>query len=322
MILQLTDGLCGSACAIFVELMAHQAGVRTISVGGRPVGGPMQTSSGTRGAREYSSDFLDYDVQQLNDTLENTDAWSEFPRRDDTGMWINYASFNIRDQMRENDETPLQFQYDAAQCRIYYTLDNVYNMTRLWRDAAAATWDDASLCVEGSTGYAAGPDNSEVKSPPARKSQSPVLDSDSINKVGFQVNSTGGLDGVGVRRTTGNVGVLTPCNSDSRCQSPKRCLPVVAVCPKGGFVWLEYQPKFCLPPCSTGGRTTSCDCNGATRSASTKGRIPSSSSDREQPGGRGISNAADGFCAPPGGQVKAENFEVSRKACSAGHFSI
>jgi hypothetical protein len=307
---------------MFVELMAHQAGVRTISVGGRPVVGPMQTTSGTRGAREYSSDSLDYDVQQLNDTLGDVDAWSEFPRRDDTGMWINYASFNVRDQMRENEETPLQFKYDAAQCRIYYTLDNVYNMTRLWRDAATATWDDQSLCVEGSTGYAPGPDNTEIKSPPPRKAQSPVLDSDAINKVGFQVNSTGGLDGIGTRKSTTNVGDLVPCDAKTPCKSPKKCLPVPAVCPKGGYVWPEFQPTFCLPPCSTGGRATACECNGDQRSANTKSNVPSGLR-REQAttNGRGLSNKADGFCSPPGGQVRAEVSDVSKKACSAGKYT-
>jgi hypothetical protein len=307
---------------MFVELMAHQAGVRTISVGGRPVTGPMQTTSGTRGAREYTADTLDYDASQLNSTLDDIDAWSEFPRRDDPAMWINYASINIRDQMRENNETPLQFQYLASQCRIYYTLDNIYNMTRLWRDAASATWEDRSLCVEDSTGYAPGPNGTESKPPPERNAQSPILDSEVINTVGFQVNSTGGLDGTlrnGNTRPSSNTAALRPCNSRTPCESPLKCQRVVAVCPGGGYVWPEFQPEFCLPPCSMAGRKT-CDCKGDRR-ADTKANVASSGEKRTTTSGRGISTKADGFCPPLGGEVRAELFPVSQKACTSGWVS-
>jgi hypothetical protein len=43
--------------------------------------------------------------------------------------------------------------YQAANCRIFYTLANVYNLDQLWHDAATAAWDDDTLCVEDSTGY-------------------------------------------------------------------------------------------------------------------------------------------------------------------------
>ncbi len=47
-------------------MMTHQAGVRTITVGGRPAHGPMQAASGSRGALEYSVDLLDEDFAQAN----------------------------------------------------------------------------------------------------------------------------------------------------------------------------------------------------------------------------------------------------------------
>jgi hypothetical protein len=40
----LTDSLCASACAMFVEMMHREAGVKTVAVGGRPSYGPMQTT--------------------------------------------------------------------------------------------------------------------------------------------------------------------------------------------------------------------------------------------------------------------------------------
>jgi hypothetical protein len=38
----LTDGACSSACSKFVGLMTRMGGVKTVAVGGRPEGGPMQ----------------------------------------------------------------------------------------------------------------------------------------------------------------------------------------------------------------------------------------------------------------------------------------
>ncbi|KAJ4299947.1 hypothetical protein N0V90_005195 [Kalmusia sp. IMI 367209] len=182
-IVLLTDGLCTSACAYFVELMAHQAGVKTVVVGGRPTNGPMQTASGSRGARLYSSDALDFDYSNINETLEDSEAFAKLPPRDDPGIFINFAGFNIRDQIRNGDDdaVPVQFKYDAADCRLYYTLSNIYNLTQLWHDVATATWDDSTLCVEGSTGYSVRNNSTQPKGPPKRSAQAPNLNLDHIS---------------------------------------------------------------------------------------------------------------------------------------------
>lgn len=176
--MQLTDGLCSSACAYFVELMSHQAGVHTIVAGGTPKSGPMQTAAGSRGASAYTAEALKYDYDWLNDTVKDSEAYAQLPPANvwnETGMWVRQEGLNLRDQLRQNDEVPLQLKYDAAQCRIYYTLDNVYNLTRLWRDAAAATWTDPSLCVRDSTGYATVA-SSSTKPPPKPTAQASTLD--------------------------------------------------------------------------------------------------------------------------------------------------
>ncbi|KAF6841281.1 peptidase s41 family protein [Colletotrichum musicola] len=148
----LTDGSCSSACAIFVEI-ASQAGAHTVVVGGAPHPGPMQAASGTRGARVYTGDDLDYDFEWIGDLNETSKARFP-PHREDQGIFIKYAGFNLRDQLRADDtSTPLQFRYAAADCRLYFTIDNVYNMSALWHDVARAAFDDPSLCVEDSTGY-------------------------------------------------------------------------------------------------------------------------------------------------------------------------
>lgn len=137
-----------------------QAGVRTIVVGGRPDAGPMQAASGTRAAAMYTAAALDEDFVNATDFVtlngdyrpsnDSLALLSALPR--ETGMWVNSAGFSLRDQVRSADDPePLQLKYQPADCRIYWTLDNVVNFTRLWSDAAAATWDDPGRCVAGST---------------------------------------------------------------------------------------------------------------------------------------------------------------------------
>lgn len=147
-------------------MMTHQAGVRTVVVGGNPSAGPMQAVSGSRGAIAYSSDILDSDFEfasSVNDTASNV-----LPQVRDSGMIVNYAGFNLRDQVRDNDTTPLQFKYEAADCRIYYTMQNAFNETQLWLDAATAIWEDPSRCVAGSTGYTMGANATTAAKPPPR----------------------------------------------------------------------------------------------------------------------------------------------------------
>jgi hypothetical protein len=131
--------------------MTHEAGVRTVVMGGTPAPGPMQAASGNRGAAIYDTERIDQNLEYAREV--NTGANQTLPKRTGTGMRITYAPLNLRDQIRpkDKDNTPLQFQYLPANCRLYYTLANTYNMSRLWRDVAEAAWKDPSKCVANST---------------------------------------------------------------------------------------------------------------------------------------------------------------------------
>jgi hypothetical protein len=50
------DGLRGSTCAIFAELMREQGKVQTIAIGGRLVTGAMQGAGGSKGSQVLSFD--------------------------------------------------------------------------------------------------------------------------------------------------------------------------------------------------------------------------------------------------------------------------
>ncbi|KAL9048538.1 MAG: hypothetical protein Q9162_007667 [Coniocarpon cinnabarinum] len=160
----LTDTACASTCAMFVELMHHVAGVKTITVGGLPQPGPIQAVGGTRGAQLYSNFDIDSDISVsaiINDT-----ATALLPsNRDDLNFTVTQITINLKDQVRSNEDFPLQFEYAAADCRFFWTQASLNNFTELWSYAAAATWDNKSLCVADSTGYVQketdkiGPDN-------------------------------------------------------------------------------------------------------------------------------------------------------------------
>lgn len=129
-------------------MMHHQAGVRTVVAGGRPVLGSMQVPSGSRGADAYSSFDLDDDIY-FAETV-NSSAAAALPDRD-VDFEIAYAGFNLKDFVREGEDVPLQFKYEAADCRIFFTARTIYNYLNLWNYVVDAIWRNPSLCVEGST---------------------------------------------------------------------------------------------------------------------------------------------------------------------------
>lgn len=92
--------------------MHHQAGVQTVAAGGLPSNGPMQTPSGSRGAQAYDFDNLDTDIAIAKET--NASAGNFLPERQ-VDVSISYASFNIRDQVRKGESTPLQFCLRSCQ---------------------------------------------------------------------------------------------------------------------------------------------------------------------------------------------------------------
>ncbi|TVY84307.1 Peptidase S41 family protein [Lachnellula suecica] len=156
-IIMLSDGNCASSCALFMEMMHHEAGVRVVAVGGRPTTGPMQAPAGTRGAIQYDTVTLDGSISSVQTVLEENNSPQQgfLPDRTDTGeVYVTYASVNLRDQVRMGETTPLQFAYVAADCRIFYTMNTIFNYTNLWQYAADAIWTNPSLCVANSTGYA------------------------------------------------------------------------------------------------------------------------------------------------------------------------
>ncbi|PSN60256.1 hypothetical protein BS50DRAFT_604824 [Corynespora cassiicola Philippines] len=165
----LQDGGCGSTCAVFSEFMKSQGGVHQVVVGGKPETGPMQGVAGSKGSQVYTwtqvwteafraySNLAEYQ-EELNRTELGALVFAERPLQrtayQQNGM--SQSVINLRDNMRKNDDSgvPLEFQYEAADCRLFYTAGMVRDVQEVWKKTVDARWGDASqVCVEGSVGH-------------------------------------------------------------------------------------------------------------------------------------------------------------------------
>ncbi|MCJ1381734.1 hypothetical protein MMC17_004845 [Xylographa soralifera] len=155
----LTDGFCGSTCAVFSEMMKTDGGVKFVVAGGEPSYGPMQAVSGTRGSsvlgfgviNSYQDEIRKYSSEASSIGLTPSDIAALFPSPDTINYNLRYSGVNARNMVRQGSEVPLQFIYEAADCRLFYTPAMLQDYTVLWQTAASAA-SNSSLCVQGSTG--------------------------------------------------------------------------------------------------------------------------------------------------------------------------
>lgn len=158
-----TDALCGSSCASFHEELKNIAGVRAVTVGGRPENKPIQTITGSKGGEvipmftfpQYASKLLNISstvgISSVKANDATLSALANVPR---IAVRAGDASSRVQsqDQIRKGDQsaTPLQFLYEAADCRIFYTPKSYSDPDLAWKQAWDAFVDD-SKCVSNST---------------------------------------------------------------------------------------------------------------------------------------------------------------------------
>lgn len=182
-IIMLQDGACASTCAVFAEFMKTQGGVQQVVVGGRKQYGPMQGVGGVKGANVYGLDLIGETArvalsegtpaQQAQWSVEYGAAFTGGKQailRAVAGPDGPDARVNIRNNIREGDEslTPLQFVYEAADCRLFYTAPMYAKQSLVWSAAYNAHWGNGT-CVPGSTGQPSslsGSSYNETASPP------------------------------------------------------------------------------------------------------------------------------------------------------------
>ncbi|KAH9811694.1 Peptidase family S41 [Teratosphaeria destructans] len=151
------DGYCASTCTIFSELMRQQAGVKTVALGGRPSTGIIQAVGGVKGTNDYTYQYILGSVEApfASQGLHNASYYASTALGDYTSLplWrTTDAVVNARDGIRHGDpsQTPLQFVYEPADCRIYYTPEMAVDQSAVWRAVADAAWGGINHCVAGS----------------------------------------------------------------------------------------------------------------------------------------------------------------------------
>jgi hypothetical protein len=150
-----TDGYCASTCTIFSEFLTQQAGVKTIAMGGRSNKDPIQAIGGVKGVNNFAWSYIQSQVQyalrfdkSLSNTILRKDYSSDLPILRATSYGVNN-----RDGLRQNDTSgiALQFVYEEADCRLFYTPEMTVDIIALWKAVADAKWGNSGKCVKGST---------------------------------------------------------------------------------------------------------------------------------------------------------------------------
>ncbi|KAK2037452.1 peptidase S41 family protein [Colletotrichum somersetense] len=149
-----TDGHCASACAYIVGIMTRELGVQVVAMGGRPINAPMQAVGGTKGGPVIALGSYQKLWPALGpvkppegiDVTPFAEADPPLAGMPTDGWTVNSANVYPDDNLG----TPVQFRYEAANCKLFYTWDTLTNMTSLWSAVADVKWNGAR-CVKGST---------------------------------------------------------------------------------------------------------------------------------------------------------------------------
>ncbi|KAK5048530.1 hypothetical protein LTR84_005620 [Exophiala bonariae] len=171
-LVMLHDGSCGSSCTIFSEYMKNQGRVKSIALGGRPQTGPMQGIGATKGSQVFGGNYLNIITELFNDAGNmNITNHAQIAKGTAFESWDPAVavtrsnkglSINGRNHYRIDDttQTPLQFVYEASDCRIWYTAEMIADITLLWERIADIAFRsgtdgvfDSEYCIAGSTGH-------------------------------------------------------------------------------------------------------------------------------------------------------------------------
>ncbi|KAK7530875.1 uncharacterized protein J3D65DRAFT_579007 [Phyllosticta citribraziliensis] len=158
----LTDGYCASTCTIFSRLMTDLAGVKYVAMGGRSTSGITQAIGGVKGTNDFGWDYIQElvalayeNANATQKTYYNTTSFADFNDQIPFLRAANDTAYNInfRDGIKIGDfeeQTPLQFVYEPADCRIYWTPDMTVDITAAWKAVADSAWGSTDWCVAGS----------------------------------------------------------------------------------------------------------------------------------------------------------------------------
>lgn len=131
-------------------------------MGGRPNKNITQAVGGVKGAEVYRfSDIFGLIEKVYTSSLPHPDK----PGNESFDDYLPFADYNqlplarsaqppavnVRDGIRAGDTTglPLQFVYEPADCRIFYTSDMIVDQAVVWKTVVDAIFNEEEECVAG-----------------------------------------------------------------------------------------------------------------------------------------------------------------------------
>ncbi|KAI9283353.1 hypothetical protein BY458DRAFT_496269 [Sporodiniella umbellata] len=131
-VLILSDGRCGSTCAIVASRLHLSHKVPAMGLGGIR-GNRMQFASFPGGESDRLSSFLmDLEILGLTD---DPDAPSPFPQRADMG-WTFREVYKPTNEFTGDETHLLEYSAINADCRMHFDDENADDVKRLWSDVA------------------------------------------------------------------------------------------------------------------------------------------------------------------------------------------
>jgi hypothetical protein len=183
----LSNGQCSSSCTTLSHFLKWQGKVKSIVMGGRPNTGPMQHPGGIKGGTvltytaisknaktvqgwrfvpkglfEKANQTKLVDLVRLSDYVQ----YRTGDANDPSEVSVNFANSVLGNEAKnanpdlwgDKGVQPLQYLYEAADCRLFYTLQSVFFRAEQWNTAANQAFgfngtEVWSGCVEGSYGH-------------------------------------------------------------------------------------------------------------------------------------------------------------------------
>ena len=137
--MQVSDGRCGSTCAIFAEAL-QKLGSKAVTYNGIPDmpenEKQMQAVGGVKGSQVWDwDDFMETHVEQF---IPDPEKYDFLPQRLPI---LHISSINLRNSYEPKSDLPLEFTWQPSSAHLYTTTEMWNDKAELWKAAAAISWD-------------------------------------------------------------------------------------------------------------------------------------------------------------------------------------
>ncbi|KAI1748789.1 hypothetical protein F4782DRAFT_342861 [Xylaria castorea] len=148
------DGYCASTCTLFSQFSIHDAGVKTVAMGGRPSKkGLIQGVGGVKGSQSYGYADVLANVQEAIAFTNDSGIIKTLSAYDDYVIDRNQvSSLNVKDEILKShikDGTPAQFVAEYSDCRLWWTEAMVKDVSEVWKAAASAAFKGGKCAYGG-----------------------------------------------------------------------------------------------------------------------------------------------------------------------------